>query len=248
MAKQISEKDVENKIKVAQRKLDDLIKIHSLTEDSETSEINKTLEEANNAYKGAKTSNNYDAANNKADEALKAVKKIEEEIITEVRPCQFLTWKIGWLWEIILAAIALVAMYFLVKKNLPEIPIPVFLWAILGAVAYLVFGIAYHYKQKDLTNEELLFITARIVQAPILAGAVYLVMIDLNSTQQFIISVNQTFQIENITPANIASAALPQKPSNILFVVSFFTGFFTEPAIAFLRSLAKKLLPEQPRI
>ncbi|WP_179293862.1 hypothetical protein, partial [Candidatus Methanoperedens nitratireducens] len=112
----------------------------------------------------------------------------------------------------------------------------------------LIFGIAYHYRQRDLTNEELLFLTARMIQAPIIAGAIYLVLTDLNSTQQLIVSINQTLQTENMTPINITKETLMEKPSsNILMVVSFFTGFFTEPAVAFLRTLAKKLLPESPK-
>lgn len=248
MAKQPSERNIQNKIKIAEKKLDDLKKLQENANKINFSDIDSKINKAIEAKDEAKTSKNYDDANRKAEEALKAVKKEEEAIINGVRTCQFLTWKEGLMWEMILAIIATVVMYFLIKTQKPEIPIAVFLWAILGAIAYLIFGIAYHYRQRDLTNEELLFLTARMIQAPILAGAIYLVLTDLNSTQQLIVSINQTLQTENMIPVNITKETLMEKPSsNILMVVSFFTGFFTEPAVAFLRTLAKKLLPESPK-
>ncbi|VVB92003.1 Uncharacterised protein [uncultured archaeon] len=248
MAKQPSEKDVENKINLIEKKLEDLKKLHENADKINFSDIDSKINKAIEARDEAKISKNYDDANKKAEEALRAVKKEEEAIIDGVRICQFLTWKEGLMWEMILAIIAAVVMYFLIKTQKPEIPIAVFLWAILGAIAYLIFGIAYHYRRRELTNEELLFLTARMIQAPILAGAIYLVLTDLNSTQQLIVSINQTLQTENMTPITITNQTLMQKPSNnILMVVSFFTGFFTEPAVAFLRTLAKKLLPESPK-
>ncbi len=248
MAKQLSEKDVQNKIDRAKQKIDDLKKLQDKANNINFTDIESKFDKAVEAKDVAKTSKNYDDANKKAEDALKAAKKEEEAITNEVRTCQFLTWKEGLMWEILLAIIAVIVTYFLIKTQKPEIPIAVFLWAILGAIAYLIFGIAYHYRQKDLTNEELLFFTARMVQAPILAGAIYLVLTDLNSTQQLIVSINQTLQTETMTPVNIAKETLMEKPSNnILMVVSFFTGFFTEPTVAFLRTLAKKLLPELPK-
>ncbi|SNQ60158.1 hypothetical protein [Candidatus Methanoperedens nitratireducens] len=137
MAKQPDERDILNKIKISEKKLEDLKKLKENANKINFSDIELKINKAIEAKDEAKTSKNHDDAKKKAEEALKAVKKEEEAIINGVRTCQFLTWKEGLMWEIILAIIAAVVMYFLIKTQKPEIPIAVFLWAILGAIAYL---------------------------------------------------------------------------------------------------------------
>lgn len=237
--KRPSENDVKKKIEKANQKLEGLYNLKERAEKLNEqitkikfSEIKSAIDEAEKAkiVADGTQDKNYSEANKKAEEALKLIK--EPEDIS-------LWW--GWRAQLALGIIAAGIML-----NISDVPYTVYCWGILGAVAYIVFSISLHYKYRELDTTQLLFATARIIQSPILAGAVYLVLTDLTSTQELIYAINQTIVSSNISYPNVTTIAIPVKAakvSNSLMAVSFLVGFFTEAAVGFLRTLSKKLLP-----
>ncbi|MDD5614651.1 MAG: hypothetical protein PHH85_00450 [Candidatus Methanoperedens sp.] len=237
MGKEPSEKDVKKRIQKAKQELKGLnnlkeqaVELKKQLDKINFSGINAAIDEAEKA----ETNKNYTEAYKKADEALKLIKESEDN-----QTDSSLWW--GWRAQILLAIIAFSIMF-----KLSTVPYMVYYWGILGAIAHIVFSISLHYNYRDLDSTELLFSTARIIQSPILAGAIYLVLIDLGSSQQLIYNINQTLaQGANITNPNIITTS--KVSDNTLMAVSFIVGFFTETAVGFLRTLSKKLLPEQSR-
>lgn len=235
--KRPSEKDVKKKIEKANQKLDGLYnlkeradRLNEQVTKIKFSDIKSAIDEAEKARTVAEGTQdkNYTEADKKAEEALKLIKASDYE-------SESLWW--GWRAQLALGVIALGIML-----KISDVPRTVYYWGILGAVAYIVFSISLHYKYRELDTTQLLFGTARIIQSPILAGAVYLVLIDLTSTQELIYYINQTMSGSNIsTPVAIP---ITKVSSNTLMTVSFLVGFFTEAAVGFLRTLSKKLLPE----
>lgn len=226
MGKEPSETDVKKKIEKAKQELE-ILKEQANVKNKQIKIVDDAIDEAEEAE------NNTDA-NKNVDKALNLIKDSKENLTDES-----FWW--GWRAQIVLAVIAFGIMFFV-----STVPHMIYYWGILGAVAYIVFSISLHYTKNDLNKGQLLSSTARIIQSPILAGAIYLILIDIGSTQQIIYTINQTLdQGTNITNTNIITP--PTVNLNTYYAVSFIVGFFTESAIGFLRVFSKKLLPEQPK-
>lgn len=247
-----SKMDVKTKIEKANKKLEELSnlkqKVDELKKDLESTKI----EAIKTAIKEAQEETDTSSANKKAEAALKLFEDYEGYKSDIWKIYQPKIWKWGWAFEILLGIAALVVIIF----KIPSVPPEIFYWALLGAIAYIVFSISIHYKDEELDIVQLFFSTARIIQAPILAGAVYLALTNLGQTQELVQNINQTIiQGANMTSANITFANTTQlikptgtqpEPSGTLKLVSMLVGLFTESAVGFLRTLAKKLLPESP--
>lgn len=251
MVKVPSENDVIKSIEKATQRLEGLeaqkVRADELIEQIKKIEFQKikdAIKAAEKAKIEADKEKNYTSVYKNLDEAFKLIKESEHNL-TDGQ----LKW--GWITQFILGIIAFYIIFFVLNV----VPKWVYLWGILGAVAYIVFSISFHYKNKELYPIQRLAFTARLIQSPILAGAIYLVLKDIGSTQQLIYTINQTLAqganiTSNITYPNITTTITNPTISfvsdNTLMAVSFLVGFFTEAAVGFLRSLSKKLLTEQP--
>lgn len=239
-----SKMDVKAKIEKANKKLEELSNLKQKVDELKIEDIKTAIEEA-------EKETDISEANKKAEAALKLFEDSEgykSEIWKIYQPD---IWKWGLGFEILLGIVAL-----FVIRQIASVPAEIYYWALLGAIAYIVFSISIHYRDEELDIVQLFFSTARIIQAPILAGAVYLALTNLGQTQELVQNINQTIiQGANMTSANITFANTTQiiKPtgtqpeaSGTLKLVSMLVGLFTESAVGFLRTLAKKLLPESP--
>ncbi len=246
-----SKTDIKKKIEKANKKLEELSNLKQKVD-----ELKKDLEPTNieaikTAIREAEEETDTSLANKKAEAALKLFEDYEGHESDIWKIYQPKIWKWGWGCEILLGIVALGVLF-----KITSVPTEIYYWALLGAIAYIVFSISIHYKDEELDIVQLFFSTARIIQAPILAGAVYLALSNLGSTQELVFQINQTvIQSANMTPENITFAnttqfirpiGTQQEPSGTLKLVSVLVGLFTESAVGFLRTFAKKLLPESP--
>ena len=221
---------------------------------NEISDIEKLLEKAKAEIPDAKT--------------LYVCKKINADLNLAFQRIRRISYKSKYFRQAVNLELFLMALTFFIivificNDNI-ELPWWVFIWGLLGAIAYTAFSIQYNYFKGTYNESLYLYNMSRLIQGPILAGVVVLIFQNLPSLEETVYSPTFIFNFNQSSPELLQeinnsinqshvqihnnSVSNAQEPSQgILSVLSFFAGFFTNQTVQFLRGVVKRLIPGEP--
>lgn len=186
-----------------------------------------------------------------AREALKQA----EEVIDGARKYGDLALRM----ELLFSAAALLAVLIVVRSGYLSIPYWAFLLGFMGALAYSSFGVNWHFYKGDFSHNDVIYYMSRLIEGTLLAAPIYLILVDITTSQQVITRVDEfklvlagnlsNITVEQMVPVNYTAttAEIESKSLRLVGAACFLTGLFTRHAIEFLQAVANRLfkLPER---
>lgn len=161
--------------------------------------------------------------------------------------------------ELFFSVAALFAVFIVVRSGYLSIPCWAFLLGLMGALAYSSFGVNWHFYKGDFSRNDIIYYFSRLIQGTLLAAPVYLILVDITTSQQVITRVDEfklvlagnvsNITVEQAIPVNLTAttAEIESRSLRLVGAACFLTGLFTRHAIEFLQAVANRLfkLPER---